>query len=68
MQDLFDEYVEKVCSTCKGICDKGICIVEGKERSVRCVDYVKDKTKIQKSQRTLFTTAKQHQPIMKNIV
>lgn len=68
MQDLFDEYVEKVCSTCKGICNKGIYIVEGKERSVKCVNYVKDKNKVDKPQKHLKITAKKSKPIMKNIV
>lgn len=35
---------------------------------VKCVDYVKDETKIKKPEKHLETTAKQHKPIMRDLV
>lgn len=71
MKDIFEEYVEKVCSTCKAKCDEsnqGIYMIYGEGKSVQCVDYVKDETKIDKYKKHLEVTAKKQKPIMKNLV
>lgn len=68
MKDILKEYVEKVCSTCKGECHKGITFIFGETKKVQCVDYVKDETKINKSEKDLIVTAKKKRPLMKNIL
>lgn len=68
MKDIFEEYVEKVCSTCKGECHKGITFVFGETKKVQCVDYVKDETKINKPKKELNVTAKKSKPVMRDLV
>lgn len=68
MKEILKEFVEEVCSTCKGECHKGITFVFGEAKKVQCVDYVKDETKIDKYKKHLEVTAKKQKPIMKNLV
>lgn len=68
MKDILKEYVEKVCSTCKGECHKGITFVFGETKKVQCVDYVKDETKVKKPEKDLIVTGKKKSPLMKNIL
>ena len=71
MKDILKEFVEEICPTCKGKCDKGITFIYGiygEEKAVRCVDYIKDETKIEKTGKALYTTAKKDKPVMKNLV
>ena len=68
MKDILKEYVEKVCSTCKGECHKGITFVFGETKKVQCVDYVKDETKVKKPEKELNVTAKKSKPVMKDLV
>lgn len=68
MKETLKKFVDEICSTCKGECDKGITFIIGEEKKVRCVDYVKDETKIIKTERKKITTAKQQKPIMKDLV
>ena len=68
MKEILKEYVEKVCTTCKGECHKGITFIIGEEKKVRCVDYVKDETKIIKTEKQLVTTAKHTKPVMRDLV
>ena len=67
MQKLLNEYVKNFCSTCKAKqCDKGIVFsqikyMEGNTpkvaKSVKCVDYVKDESKIKGYVKPLKRTA-----------
>lgn len=68
MKEILKEYVEKVCSTCKGECHKGITFVFGETKKVQYVDYVKDETKVKKPEKQLITTAKKNKPVMKDLV
>ena len=63
-----EEFEKKMCPTCKGDCNKGITFIYGKENIVKCVDYVKDESKIKKMQKALGVTAKKGKPIMKDLV
>lgn len=67
MDDTLKKYREEICTVCKGECHKGITFIfDGS--GVRCVDYVKDKTKIKKHIENKRTTAKQQKPIMRDLV
>lgn len=67
MDETLKRYRDEICTVCKGECHKGITFIfDGS--GVRCVDYVKDKTKIKKYERRKMTTAKQQKPIMCNMV
>lgn len=71
MKDIFEKYVEEVCSTCKAKCNesnKGIYVVFGEDKKVQCIDYIKDETKIKKPEKQLVTTAKHTKPVMRDIV
>ena len=68
MKEILKEFVNQICSTCKGKCDKGITFIYGEEKAVRCVDYVKDETKIKKIEKDLHVTAKKSKPVMKDLV
>lgn len=68
MKETLKKFVDEICSTCKGNCDKGITFEIGEDKKVKCVDYVKDKNKVNKPQKKLNVTAKQYKPIMKDIV
>jgi len=67
MDDTLKRYRDEICTVCKGECHKGITFIfDGS--GVRCVDYVKDKTKIKKCIENKRTTAKQQRPIMRDLV
>lgn len=68
MKEILKEFVEEICSTCKGECHKGITFIIGEEKKVRCVDYVKDETKIKKPEKHLATTAKHTKPVIRDLV
>ena len=69
LTDIMNEYKEKVCSTCKEEgCGKGICIIQGKELSVQCLDYIRDETKIREREKILLPTAKKRKPLMKELL
>lgn len=67
MDETLKRYRDEICTVCKGECHKGITFIfDGS--GVRCVDYVKDKTKIKKRIEIKRTTAKQQKPIMRDLV
>lgn len=68
MKNILKEFVEEVCTTCKGECHKGITFVFGDTKKVQCVDYIKDETKIKKPKKELYSTANKQKPIMKDLV
>ena len=68
MDDILKRFEEEICTTCKGDCYKGITFIYGKEDKVKCVDYIKDETKIVKTESKKITTAKQQKPIMRDLV
>ena len=68
MKVTLKKFVDEICSTCKGECHKGITFIIGEEKKVRCVDYIKDESKIVKTERNKITTAKREKPIMSNLV
>lgn len=68
LEDVFKRYVKEICSTCKAKCDKGICVVYGKELIVQCVDYEKDETKIKEKEPMLPITANKRRPLMKGFI
>ena len=68
MKDILKEFVEEICSTCKGKCERGITFIMNGDKAVKCVDYVKDETKIDKTGKPLYSTAKKDKPVMKNLV
>lgn len=58
MKSIYEEYAEHICSTCKGKCDKGIYMLVSDIKEVRCIDYVKDETKIKRIEPELQVTAR----------
>lgn len=68
MRDLLKEFVDKVCPTCKSECRRGITFVQDEVRSVRCLDYIKDESKIKKLEKELYSTANKEKPVMRDIV
>jgi len=68
MKEILKEFVDNVCSICKGKCDKGITFVYSNHKTVKCVDYIKDESKINKLKKELETTAKKEKPLMKGLV
>lgn len=68
MKEILKEFVNEICSTCKGECHKGITFIMNAVKEVRCVDYVKDESKIKKPQKDLYSTAKKSKPVMRDIV
>lgn len=70
MEDILKEFLEKVCPTCKSECKRGITFIKNgnKEVKCKCVDYVKDETKIDKTEKALYVTAKKSKPVMKDLV
>lgn len=70
-EELFKQYKEKICPYCKGDCNKGITIVKDYNNSTtyaKCVDYEKDKDKIQGYVRPLERTAKMGSCVMKGFI
>lgn len=64
MKSIYEEYAEYICSTCKGKCDKEICIIEHycKEdknyKEIKCYNYIKDESKIKRIEPELQVTAR----------
>ena len=59
MEGIYKRYIEEICSTCKAEeCVKGICRLESNILEVKCVDYIKDETKIKPIERELKVTAR----------
>ena len=70
-KELFEQYKEKICPYCKGNCNKGITIVKDYANYTtyaKCVDYEKDKDKIEGYKRPLDRTAKIQSCVMKGLV
>ena len=65
MKSIYEEYAEHICTICKAEeCTKGICKLVSDHLEVKCVDYVKDETRIKKLEKQLYTTAKQRKSLM----
>ena len=65
MKSIYEDYAEHICTTCKAEeCGKGICVLQSNHLGVKCVDYIKDETKIKKLEKQLYTTAKQRKSLM----
>lgn len=64
-EELFKEFVEKICPYCKAKCTKGITLIKTNESiEARCVDYEKDTSKIEGYKRPLRKTAKLERTVM----
>lgn len=58
MKSIYEEYAEYICTTCKAEeCGKGICMLIGDSLEVRCIDYVKDESKIIPLEKEVLPTA-----------
>lgn len=68
MKEILKRFVDEICSSCKGECHKGITFIMSEDKAVRCVDYIKDETKVKKLDRELKTTAKKDKPVMRDLV
>lgn len=68
MREILKRFADEICSTCKGECNKGITFMIGEEKNVKCVDYIKDESKIIKTPRGQITTAKHNKPIRNNLI
>lgn len=69
MKSIYEEYAEHICTTCKAEeCGKGICTLQSNYLKVKCVDYIKDETKIKAPQQELFPTAKKINPVNKRFM
>ncbi len=56
--DIFEEYAKQICITCKAEeCNKGICMLMSDHLGVKCVDYVKDESKIIPLEKEVLPTA-----------
>lgn len=59
MKSIYEEYAEHICTTCKAEeCNKGICMLVSDHLGVKCVDYIKDETKIIEPEKELQVTAR----------
>lgn len=68
-EEIINEYEEKMCPYCKGKCNKGITIVEDESTIyAKCVDYEKDKSKIEGYKNPLIRTAKIQSCVIKGLV
>lgn len=68
-EEMIKEYQEKICPYCKGQCEKGITIVKDNSTIyAKCVDYEKDKDKIQGYIKPLQRTAKVGSCVMKGFI
>lgn len=57
--NIFEDYKKQICTTCKAEeCNKGICMLVSDHLEVKCVDYIKDETKIVELEKDIFPTAK----------
>ena len=58
MKSIYEEYAEHICTTCKAKeCSKGICKLQSDHLGVKCVDYVKDESKIIPLEKEVLPTA-----------
>ena len=61
MEEIYKRYIEEICTTCKAEeCTKGICRLISDIVEVKCVDYIKDETKIKPIERELKVTARKN--------
>lgn len=61
MKSIYEEYAEHICTTCKAKeCTKGIYRLISDIIEVKCVDYIKDDTKIKPIERELKVTARKN--------
>ena len=68
-EEIVKEFKEKMCPFCKGKCNKGITIVEDESTTyAKCVDYEKDKDKIQGYVKPLERTAKLNSCVMRGFI
>lgn len=59
MEDIYKKYIEYICKVCKAEeCTKGICRLQSDVLEIKCVDFVKDESKIKPIQPELRVTAK----------
>ena len=64
-EEIIKYYTEKQCSTCKGICNRGIVVIQDRNVTcAKCMDYEKDEDKIEKYKRPLNKTAKLQPTVM----
>ena len=67
--NIFEDYSKQICTTCKAEeCSKGICMLVSDHLEVRCVDYIKDETKIIEQEKDIFPTAKKINPVNKRFM
>lgn len=66
--DIIDRFTEEICSVCKGECYNGITFIMNRNDAVKCVNYIKDETKIKKPIKQLMVTAEKEKPVMKDLV
>ena len=67
--DIFEEYAKQICTTCKAEeCNKGICMLVSEHLEVKCIDYVKDESRIILIQHEVFPTAKKTKPVNKRFM
>ena len=67
--NIFEDYSKQICTTCKAEeCNKGICMLVSDHLEVKCVDYIKDETKIIAPEQKLFPTAKKINPVNKRFM
>lgn len=68
-EEIVKEFKEKMCPYCKGKCNKGITIVENESTIyAKCVDYEKDKDKIQGYVKPLERVARVCSCVMKGFI
>lgn len=68
-EEIIKEFKEKMCPYCKGKCNKGITIVENESTIyAKCVDYEKDKDKIQGYVKPLERVARVCSCVMKGFI
>lgn len=66
--DILNRFKEEICIVCKGECYRGITFIMNRNDAVKCVDYIKDETKITKPKKELSVTAEKRKPVMKDLV
>ena len=63
--ELFQEFIKNVCPYCKGTCERGITPIQDPySYGAKCVDYVKDESKIEGYKKPLTRTAKLQRCVM----
>ena len=66
MEDIFKRYENEICQTCKAeVCKRNIMVIyENKIKTIKCIDYIKDETKIKPTQKALCVTARQYKKMI----